>query len=161
MKQAIIREVLEKDNLALANVIREVLIDLGVPKVGTAYEDPELDHMYQCYLQEKSSYFVLDNQGELLGGSGVAPLKGGDPSVCELQKMYFLSKARGQGLGDKIIDYCLSFAKEQGFKICYIETLPYMEAAQKLYVKKGFQYIKKPMGSTGHTSCNIWLTKDL
>ena len=68
MKQAIIREVLEKDNLALANVIREVLIDLGVPKVGTAYEDPELDNMYQCYLQEKSSYFVLENQGEVLGG---------------------------------------------------------------------------------------------
>ena len=88
-------------------------------------------------------------------------MKGGDPSVCELQKMYFLSKARGQGLGDKMIDYCLSFAKEQGFKLCYIETLPYMEAAQKLYVKKGFQYIKKPMGSTGHTSCNVWLTKDL
>jgi putative acetyltransferase len=39
--------------------------------------------------------------------------------------------------------------------------MPYMKAAQKLYQKKGFEYIERPMGSTGHTSCSVWMIKTL
>jgi len=161
MKSTIIREVLEKDNTALAAVIRRVLVDIGVPKVGTAYADPELDYVYKTYLKEKAVYFVLEEKGIIIGGAGIAPLQGGEPNVCELQKMYFLEEARGKGLGEKMIDHCLDFARKSGFELCYIETLPYMKAAQKLYIKKGFEYIDGPMGTTGHTSCNVWLTKKL
>lgn len=161
MKSTIIREVLEKDNTALAAVIRRVLVDIGVPKVGTAYADPELDYIHKTYLKEKAVYFVLEGKGIIIGGAGIAPLQGGEPTVCELQKMYFLEEARGKGLGEKMINHCLDFARKAGFELCYIETLPYMKAAQKLYIKKGFEYIDGPMGTTGHTSCNVWLTKRL
>ena len=156
-----IREVKEEDNPALGAVIRQVLIDIGVPKVGTAYADPELDFMFQAYQKERSAYFVIEEEGVVLGGAGIAPLAGEDPSICELQKMYFLSQARGKGLGQKMINHCLAYAKMQSFELCYLETLPYMKAAQKLYLKTGFDYIDGPMGNTGHTSCNVWLTKAL
>ena len=157
----IIREVLEKDNTALAAVIRRVLVDIGVPKIGTAYADPELDYMHKTYLKEKAAYYVLEEKDIIIGGAGIAPLEGGEPTVCELQKMYFLEEARGKGLGEKMIDHCLDYARKEGFELCYIETLPYMKAAQKLYIKKGFEYIDGPMGTTGHISCNVWLTKRL
>lgn len=156
-----IREVREEDNPALAKVIRQVLIDIGVPKVGTAYADPELDFMSHAYQKDRSAYFIVAEDGVVLGGAGIAPLAGEDSSICELQKMYFMTQARGRGLGQKMIQHCLSFAKENDFKLCYLETLPYMKAAQKLYLKTGFDYIDGPMGSTGHTSCNVWLTKKL
>ncbi|MCH1417533.1 MAG: GNAT family N-acetyltransferase [Flavobacteriaceae bacterium] len=156
-----IREVREEDNAALAKAIRQVLIDIGVPKVGTAYADPELDFMYQAYQTTRSAYFVIEEDGVLLGGAGIAPLAGEDPKICELQKMYFLAQGRGRGLGQQMIDHCLAYAKDQNFELCYLETLPYMKAAQKLYLKTGFSYIDGPMGSTGHTSCNVWLTKAL
>jgi len=158
---AIIRRVRPEDDKSLAVIIRSVLIELGVPKVGTAYADPELDHMTFAYEKARSAYFVVEVDGKLLGGAGIAPLSGEDPSVCELQKMYFSSAARGLGLGKEMIDTCLDFAKANDFTICYLETLPYMEAAQKLYLKTGFDYIEGPMGDTGHTSCNVWLTKSL
>ena len=156
-----IREVREEDNAALAKAIRQVLIDIGVPKVGTAYADPELDFMYQAYQTTRSTYFVIEEDGVVLGGAGIAPLAGEDPKICELQKMYFLAQGRGRGLGQQMIDHCLAYAKDQNFELCYLETLPYMKAAQKLYLKTGFSYIDGPMGSTGHTSCNVWLTKAL
>lgn len=156
-----IREVKEEDNAALAKSIRQVLIDIGVPKVGTAYADPELDFMYQAYQAHRSAYFVIEEDGVVLGGAGIAPLAGEDPKICELQKMYFLAQGRGRGLGKKMINHCLAYAKEQSFELCYLETLPYMKAAQKLYLKTGFSYIDGPMGNTGHTSCNVWLTKAL
>lgn len=156
-----IREVREEDNAALSKAIREVLIDIGVPKVGTAYADPEIDFMYQAYQTTRSAYFVIEEDSVVLGGAGIAPLAGEDPKICELQKMYFLAKGRGRGLGQQMIDHCLAYAKDQNFQLCYLETLPYMKAAQKLYLKTGFNYIDGPMGSTGHTSCNVWLTKAL
>lgn len=156
-----IREVREEDNAALSKAIRQVLIDVGVPKVGTAYADPELDLMYQAYQTNRSAYFVIEEDGVVLGGAGIAPLAGEDPKICELQKMYFLAQGRGRGLGQQMIDHCLAYAKDQNFELCYLETLPYMKAAQKLYLKTGFNYIDGPMGSTGHTSCSVWLTKAL
>ena len=101
MKMIIIREILEKDNADLASVIRQVLVEIGVPKVGTAYADPELDYMHKPYQKGRAAYFVLEENGILIGGAGIAPLQGGDPAVCELQKMYFLPEARGKALGGK------------------------------------------------------------
>ena len=158
---AIIRKVLPEDNAALAVVIRSVLVELGVPKVGTAYEDPELDNMFSTYDKARNAYFVVEEDGEILGGAGIAPLAGEHPSICELQKMYFSPATRGLGLGKQMMDSCLAFAKENNYSLCYLETLPYMKAAQKLYCKTGFDYIDGPMGNTGHTSCNVWLTKSL
>jgi len=156
-----IREVREEDNAALSKAIRQVLIDIGVPKAGTAYADPEIDFMYQAYQTARAAYFVIEEDSVVLGGAGIAPLAGEDPKICELQKMYFLAKGRGRGLGQQMIYHCLAYAKDQNFQLCYLETLPYMKAAQKLYLKTGFNYIDGPMGSTGHTSCNVWLTKAL
>ena len=156
-----IRPVELKDNQALALAIRKVLVEMGVPKVGTAYEYKELDAMFQAYSKPRFQYYVLEDQETILGGAGIAPLKEGDPSVCELQKMYFLSQTRGKGLGKKMIDLCLDFAKANDFQLCYIETMPNMLDAQALYKKVGFQYIDHAMGNTGHNSCPVWLTKSL
>ena len=156
-----IRVLREEDNPVIASVIRSVLIELGVPKVGTAYADPELDALTSAYQGERSRYFVVEQEGRVIGGAGIAPLAGEALEICELQKMYFLPVARGLGVGEKMIRQCLDFAREKDFQLCYLETLPYMKAAQKLYRKVGFDYIDGPMGNTGHTSCNVWLTKSL
>jgi putative acetyltransferase len=55
----------------------------------------------------------------------------------------------------------LEKAKEFGFEKCYLETLPNMLAAQKLYQKVGFQYLEEPLGCTGHSSCPVWMIKEL
>ena len=75
--------------------------------------------------------------------------------------MYFHKSIRGKGLGDRMIDKCLTFAIKSNFTKCYIETMPNMISAQKLYLKKGFEYIDKPIGNTGHTACPVWMLKDL
>lgn len=156
-----IRPIQLTDNKTLALVLREVLIEFGVPKQGTAYADPELDSMFETYMKPNHAYWVVDCDGEILGGAGIAPLKDGATHVCELQKIYFSAKARGKGLGKKIILKLLDKAKGFGFSLCYLETMPNMEAAQKLYAANGFLYIETPMGNTGHYSCPVWMTKSL
>jgi putative acetyltransferase len=161
MSEPIIREIQKADNPGVANLIRTVLIELNVPKVGTAYADPQLDYMFETYSEPNSAYFVVVHHGEIIGGAGIAALANGSFEVCELQKMYFLPETRGLGLGSKMMETCLKKAKDFGFRQCYLETMPYMEAAQKLYVKTGFQYLDAPLGDTGHCSCPVWMLKEL
>lgn len=156
-----IRQICKKDNLSLSEVIRKVLIEIGVPKRGTAFSDLEVDFMFEAYNKKRSIYYVVENDGKIYGGAGISHLNEADYDICELQKMYFLPSIRGKGLGNQMIEKCLDFALDNKFKYCYIETLPYMKAAQKLYLKKGFSYIEGPIGNTGHTSCNVWLLKKL
>ncbi|MCW8981668.1 MAG: GNAT family N-acetyltransferase, partial [Altibacter sp.] len=98
MSTPVIRPIEKKDNPHIANLIRSVLEDLGVPKVGTAYADKALDAMFETYQNERMAYFVVEENGILIGGAGVAPLDNYDGNVCELQKMYFLPEARGRGV---------------------------------------------------------------
>lgn len=156
-----IRKINQTDNLAVAALIRAVFDELNIPKVGTAYEDPYLDFMFEEYNKPNSVYFVVESEGRIIGSAGVAPLENEAKTICELQKMYFLPEARGHGIGSEMMAQCLQAAKDFGFHNCYLETMPFMYDAQKLYKKVGFEYISSPMGSTGHTSCPVWMLKDL
>jgi putative acetyltransferase len=73
-----IRPIKASDNSLLAIAIRSVLIELGVPKTGTAYEDKELDAMFEAYAEPRAVYYVLTDGNNILGGAGIAPLKGGE-----------------------------------------------------------------------------------
>lgn len=160
-KGFIIREIESKDNVALAGVIRKVIVEMGAPKIGTAYEDEATDQMFETYQKEKAAYFVVEYNNEVVGGGGIAQLDNFEGNTCELQKMYFLPIARGKGLGTKLISVCLEKAKELDFENCYLETLPYMKAAVKLYKKYGFKDLEKPKGNTNHYSCNVWMIKEI
>jgi len=161
MDEIIIREIQKQDNQAIATVIRNVLIELNVPKVGTAYADPQLDFMFEAYSVANASYFVVTKNGLIVGGAGISRLPNDDLNVCELQKMYFLPEIRGLGIGAQLMEHCLWSAKDFGYKKCYLETMPNMIDAQKLYKKSGFEYLCEPMGNTGHTSCPVWMMKQL
>ena len=161
MDNWIIRKIEKKDNQAVAELIRAVFDELNIPKVGTAYADPYLDLMFEEYSKPKSVYFVVEINGKIVGGAGVAPLENEAVTICELQKMYFLAEIRGLGIGSQMMEKCLQSATDFGFEKCYLETMPFMHDAQKLYKKVGFESICSPMGSTGHVSCPVWMLKEL
>lgn len=161
MDKPIIRPIKKEDNTQVAGVVRKVLVAMGAPKVGTAYADAALDTMYEHYKRPKAAYFVVAAGNRIIGCAGIAQLDKYEGNVCELQKMYFLEEARGQGLGSEMMTVCLAQARAFGFDQCYLETMPYMEAAQKLYKRTGFRYIDGPMGDTGHFSCPVHMLIDL
>lgn len=156
-----IREIQPGDNSELAKAIRSILIEFNVPKVGSTYTDKTLDTLYEEYDVEKTIYLVIEKDKKIYGGAGIKHLDNYNGNVCELQKMYFMPEARGIGLGSKMMDLSLHKAKKFGYEQCYLETLPYMEDARKLYRKVGFKDLNAPMGNTGHYSCNLWMIKDL
>ncbi len=157
----IIREIKARDNEQIKKIVRSVIVEMGAPKIGTAYEDAALEDMYATYQKDNAIYFVVEYNGKVVGGGGIAQLDNFDNNTCELQKMYFLDQARGKGLGSELIKKCIKKAKEFGFDQCYLETMPYMKAAQKLYQRNGFISIEGPLGNTCHYSCDVWMIRKL
>lgn len=145
----------------MARVIRTVMPEFGASGPGFALGDPEVDHLSVAYSAPRSAYFVLERDGLVVGGAGIAPLAGGDPGVCELRKMYFLAECRGQGHGRRILERCIGEARRLGFRRCYLETLTGMDAAQHIYQAAGFQALCAPLGATGHFACDRYYALDL
>jgi len=161
MDGMLIREIQKGDNVQIAVVIREVFISDDYPKTGTAFADTQLDFMFETYDNPRAAYFVVEENGKIIGGAGISQLESSKENICELQKMYFLKEARGKGLGLQMIEKCLAIATEFGYSNCYLETLPEMLVAQNLYKKVGFEYLNSPLGNTGHTTCPVWMIKQL
>jgi len=84
------------------------------------------------------------------------------PRGCaELVKFYISNAARGKGLGKELMEKCVQSAIEFGYKQLYIESLPVFSKAISIYEKQGFKKIDKPLGNSGHSTCNIRMIKDL
>lgn len=160
-KQFVLRPIEARDDAAIASIIRKVMPEFGAGGDGFAIHDAEVGAMSDAYAGPRSAYFVIEIEGSVVGGCGIAPLDHGEPDVCELRKMYFLPEARGLGIGHAMIARCLETARGFGFKRCYIETLTGMDAAQALYNRHGFTPLCAPLGNTGHHGCDRWFIREL
>ena len=156
-----IRPCQPEDAIAIRDIIHEVMTDICAVGPGFAIVDPEVDDIPAAYAGPRAAYFVVERDGEVLGGAGIGPLAEADPSICELRKMYFLDALRGQGAGRPMLARCLDAARERGFRQCYLETLPHLDAACHLYEQAGFRRIPASMGNTGHFGCNRFYLIDL
>ena len=155
-----IREIEEKDNKELENVIRTCLIEFGANHEGTAWEDPNLGRFSEIYNTDGNKYWVaVDENGKIVGGVGIGKLDGIE-DVCELQKMYCLPETRGTGISHKLMDIALEYAKKYYSK-CYLETLSNMIVAQRFYEKYGFVKVDEPIVKTEHFACDVRYIKDL
>jgi putative acetyltransferase len=161
MNNVVIRTILSSDNTALASIVRSSLAEFGANHQGTVYYDETTDHLYELFQTTNSIYFVALINDEIAGGGGIFPSAGLPADTCELVKMYLKNTARGFGLGKQLIEKCIEFATNNGFKKIYIESMPELKKALGIYEKFGFRYLDGPMGNTGHFGCDIWMLKEL
>lgn len=156
-EEFVIRSIEKKDNQSLAMVVRTTLAEFGANKPGTVFFDPTTDSLYEIFQKPRSIYYVALKNDTVFGGGGIYPTNGLPDDTCELVKMYLLPTARGIGLGKKLIEKCFRFAKEAGYKNIYLETMPELKNALKVYERIGFKYLEGPMGNSGHFGCDLWM----
>lgn len=95
------RKIEPADDARIAEIVRANLKHFHLDIPGTAYFDPELEHLSAFYDAEPSKrrYFVaLDDAGQVVGGAGIAEFEGIE-DCAELQKLYLDDSAKGKGCG--------------------------------------------------------------
>lgn len=148
----VLRPIQARDDAAVAQLIRQTLAEFS----AAAISDPEIDAMQRAYSLPRSLYWVIEREGRVAGGAGIAPLLGGDDRVCELRKFYLSPAIRGLGLEQALLDRCLLGARGFGFAQCYAEVLDRMSEMQRLLEGNSFQLLHEPMGYGGLAGCNTW-----
>ena len=161
MATALIRRIKTEDNAEVATIIRAVMGEFGAVGCGFSIEDAEVDWMCEAYPAPQSVFYVIEQDGKIVGCGGAGPLTGADAGTCELRKMYFLPELRGSGLGKKLLKQILDDARQIGYQLCYLETLDNMKGARHLYLSFGFDFIDDQLGATGHSGCNNYMTLKL
>jgi len=156
-----IRQVQESDNLGLAKMIRNVFEEYDAPKKGTVYSDTTTDALFELFQNKKSILYVAENSENILGCCGIFPTPGLPDHCAELVKFYLPKELRNKGIGKILLERCIAASKQLGYSQLYIESLPHFSKAISMYEKQGFISLKNPLGESGHTSCNIWMLKEL
>lgn len=154
------RRIEEKDDAAIAALIRENLEANHLDIPGTAYYDKSLDHLSTYYKGAERAYYVLtDEEGTVVGGIGLEQFEG-FPECCELQKLYLADAVKGRGFGYEMIRFLVERAKEMGFCRIYLETHSNLQIAIHLYERCGFREIPRP-DSVVHSTMDRFFLKDL
>ena len=154
------REIQQGDNKELAEVIRIVLREHGVARPGTVYTDPTTDALFELFQPETACYFVATDGDKIIGGCGIYPTAGLPTGCAELVKLYLLKEYRNLGIGKRLIEQSIEFARKQ-YDCLYLETMDELAGAIELYKRLGFQFIDQRLGASGHFSCPIWMLKSL
>lgn len=160
-----IRKIEPADDAALAQIVRACLAAHGLDIPGTAYFDPELDHLSAFYAEKptKRVYLVLhdghDGGARVAGGAGIAEFPGVD-SCCELQKLYLIEGMQGFGLGRTLIEEVEARAREMGYRRIYLETHHSLERACGFYAHLGYRRVAQPV-PTAHTTMDRFFLKEL
>ena len=63
-------------------------------------------------------------------------------TTAQLRLLILTRDARGLGLGDRLCDECIAFARATGYKKMVLWTNSGLQAARAIYLKRGFKLIK-------------------
>ncbi len=157
----LIRKIIPDDNAAMADIIRNSLLEFGAAKPGTVYFDRSTDHLSEVFEQNRSAYFVIEVNNEIVAGAGIFPTNGLPTNTCELVKIYVAKKHRRNGYGQTLLQKCIDEAKQKGYEKIYLESMPELKTAISMYEKNGFKNISGSLGNSGHTGCDVFMLKEL
>ena len=150
-----IRPIEQNDQEPLARLIRSVFVEYGAPLVNTVYDDPRTCHIWESLHGKNAGYWVIDEDGEVMGGCGFYPTEGLPEGYAELIKLYLSPVVRGKGYGSKLFSMVINEARKSGYTHLYIESFPEFADAVKMYARYGFVELPSRLGHSGHTATTI------
>jgi GNAT superfamily N-acetyltransferase len=92
------------------------------------------------YDRERERCFIAEMNGEIVGSAFVVRH---DETTAKLRLLLVEPKARGLGLGHRLVEECITFARNAGYRKMVLWTHNVLAAARHIYVKRGFRLVKQ------------------
>lgn len=129
--------------------VREIFIEYAAfLQVDLCFQDfeKELQTLHQVYLPPLGCIILAKQDHQVMGCIALKPIGEG---ICEMKRLYVRPAARGQGLGNQLVEELINFAKKAGYKTMKLDTISSLKEAIKLYRSKGFietdAYVYNPL----------------
>ena len=148
----IVRPLRPDDVPAVVALVRGVLGEFGLRFGEGSESDAQLAGLPGSYTDHGGAFWVATlPDGSLVGTCGVFPLQ---PGRHELRKMYLTEAARGHGLGHRLLEVAMNFARAEGATEMVLDTTEQMTRAIAFYEAQGFvrddRYISGARCSRGY-----------
>jgi GNAT superfamily N-acetyltransferase len=107
-----------------------------------------VEGMARDHQPEWEAGWIAERGGERVGSAFVVRKSA---TVAQLRLLLVLPAARGLGLGARLSDECLAFARRKGYQRMVLWTNANLLAARAIYARRGFQCISsEPYRGYGH-----------
>lgn len=116
----------------------------------------DIDEVRSHYFDNNGTFLVIVDDGKVVGCGAIRRLS---DDICELKRMWLLKEYRGRGLGMKLAQRLLDFARNTGYKKVRLDTLDEQKQALalKLYKRLGFYAIDR----YNESFCTVFMEKML
>ena len=104
------------------------------------FDEDVLSKPKQYIINRGGHIFFALKDNVVLGTVALMPTE--DNRILELTKMAVLPKARGQKIGQKLMQYCIDFAKQQELYALMLYSNTILENAIYIYRKYGFKEVE-------------------
>jgi putative acetyltransferase len=102
----------------------------------------EMDDIQHSYFENDGIFLVLTENEQIIGTGAIRRL---DADACELKRLWLLDRYQGRGLGYRMMQELLAFARAKGYKRIRLETDPVCQKrAVEFYKRLGFYEIPIP-----------------
>ncbi len=88
---------------------------------------------------DRERCWIAELDGQRCGSAFVVRKSAG---VAQLRMLILTPQARGHGLGARLTDECIAFARARGYKKMVLWTNSCLDSARAIYAKRGFQLVK-------------------
>lgn len=128
-------------------VAKDVFSDpLPVDEIMAKYEAggtlEEMDNIQANYFENGGIFLVTTENGRMIGTGAIRRM---DEQTCELKRLWLLTGYHGRGLGYRMMQELLKFARGKGYERVWLETDPvYQKRAIEFYKRLGFYEIPIP-----------------
>jgi putative acetyltransferase len=100
-----------------------------------------MDDVQRAYFDNHGIFLVMLEDDELIGTGAVCRI---NSQICELKRVWLLFEYHGRGLGYRMMQQLLSFARVQGYRKIRLETDRNHQAhAYHFYKRVGFHEIPR------------------
>lgn len=93
------------------------------------------------YIKGGGTVLFAMQEGKPLGVVAIKNLGGG---VYEFCKLVVLERARGLGVGRKLVQACIGFARDAGGRLLMLQSFRRLEVALRMYERMGFVPMPAP-----------------
>jgi DNA-binding MarR family transcriptional regulator/GNAT superfamily N-acetyltransferase len=90
------------------------------------------------YDPKRERAWVAEKDGERVGAAFVAK---GSEQIVRLRLLHVERQARGLGIGKRLVEECIRFARQAGYQKITLWTQSILHAARHIYKKAGFQIV--------------------